>query len=272
MPAQKTPTEKVASEKVPAENPAPRPTSAKKPRQPDKSGLMGVPGGGLALLEPIVVRTVHESVYETLRSRIMRGSFAGGEILKIQTVAESLKTSTMPVREALARLVAEQALETMANRSVRVPVLSVERLDDLAATRAVIEGEALRRAVPHLSASDIAALSDLTDAYDAALGDGKNLPANAADLNHAFHASLYKASHSAVLMPIIESLWLQSGPYIREAAEIFGSREGPAATHHHRAIIAALEARDEAPAREALSADIAFAFALVREKLMDGPR
>ena len=38
----------------------------------------------------------------------------------------------MPVREALGRLVSEQALEALPNRSVRVPLITRERLDDLA--------------------------------------------------------------------------------------------------------------------------------------------
>ena len=47
--------------------------------------------------------------------------FDAGEMLRIQDLAETLQTSTMPVREALGRLVSEQALEALPNRSVRVP-------------------------------------------------------------------------------------------------------------------------------------------------------
>ncbi|MEO1102263.1 MAG: GntR family transcriptional regulator [Pseudomonadota bacterium] len=177
----------------------------------------------------------------------------------------------MPVREALARLVAEQALETMPNRTVRIPLLSRARLEDLAATRAAIEGEALRRSVPRLTDEDIAALSELTDRYDAALASDEGLPSEASELNHAFHHRLYRTSGSKVLMPIIESLWLQSGPYVRAAAETYRRDNAIAATQHHRALIKALEARDEAAACDALTADIDFAFSLVRDKLWVPP-
>ena len=40
----------------------------------------------------------------------------------------------------------------------------------------------------------------------------------ATELNHAFHDHIYRASGSQVLIPMIESLWLQSGPYVHAAA------------------------------------------------------
>ena len=71
-------------------------------------------------------------------------------MLRIVDLAETLQTSTMPVREALARLVSEQALEALPSRSVRVPLITRERLDDLARARRLVEGEltALARAEP----------------------------------------------------------------------------------------------------------------------------
>ena len=60
--------------------------------------------------------------------------------------------------EALARLVSEQALEALPNRSVRVPVITREKLEDLARARVLIEGEVTVRALPHLGQDDFARL------------------------------------------------------------------------------------------------------------------
>ena len=65
--------------------------------------------------------TLHDRVYAELRRSLIHGVFDAGQMLRIQDLAEKLQTSTMPVREALARLVSEQALEALPNRSVRVP-------------------------------------------------------------------------------------------------------------------------------------------------------
>ena len=40
-------------------------------------------------------------------------------------------TSTMPVREALGRLITEQAIEALPNRTMRVPPVTLARIDDL---------------------------------------------------------------------------------------------------------------------------------------------
>src|SRR3546814_18805157 len=81
-------------------------------------------------LEPLVHTSVNEAVYRRLRDHLMRGDYAAGEVLGIQELADAFGTSAMPVREALRRLAAQQALEPMKSRSMRVPVVSRARLED----------------------------------------------------------------------------------------------------------------------------------------------
>ena len=108
-------------------------------------------------LSPIARETLHDRVYAELRRSLIHGVFATGEMLRIQELAETLQTSTMPVREALARLVSEQALEALPNRSVRVPVISRERLEDLARARTLIEGQIVALALPNLTRAGLRA-------------------------------------------------------------------------------------------------------------------
>src|SRR5258707_516888 len=98
---------------------------------------------GLARIER---ETVQDRVYSVLRDQLMRGGFEPGQKLKIADLASALGTSAMPVREALNRLVAERAIESMPNRSVRVPSLSKESLRDLMEARCAIEGLAVGEA------------------------------------------------------------------------------------------------------------------------------
>jgi DNA-binding GntR family transcriptional regulator len=83
-----------------------------------------------------------------------------------------------------------------------------------------------------------------------------------AEQNRAFHFAIYRRSGSAVLLPIIESLWLQFGPYLRLASERFDGREGRG-THFHREIVSALVEGDGKAARAALESDIGRSFDLV---------
>src|ERR1700733_7046204 len=84
--------------------------------------------------------TVQDRVYAALRDKLMRGGFEPGQKLKIAELAQAFGTSAMPVREALNRLVAERAIESLRNRSVRVPALSQDCLQDLMEARYAVEG------------------------------------------------------------------------------------------------------------------------------------
>jgi DNA-binding GntR family transcriptional regulator len=225
-------------------------------------------GGRVATpLAPIARDTVHDRVYRELRRALIYGSFAPGQVLTILDLAASLATSTMPVRDALARLISEQALEAMPNRSVRVPLIDPARLDDLLRARLVIEGAALDLAAGYLDKAGIEALRGPIRDYDRAMA--RRRPGSIEDeieANRDFHFRLYAASGSAVLMPIIESLWLQSGPIVRAAVTAFDPASAISAPHYHGEILDAVERGDRAAWREALARDIGRAFDLVRAR------
>jgi len=219
-------------------------------------------------LSPVGRETLHDRVYAELRRSLINGMFDAGQQLRIQDLAETLQTSTMPVREALGRLVSEQALEALPNRTVRVPLITRERLDDLARARYLVEGELVRLALPRLSSDDFAELRSLTERCEAVFREhGADVAHVSTELNHDFHFHIYRAAGSPVLIPIVESLWLQSGPYVRVAAQIHDERSDISATHHHWALIAALERRDPTGAVQALVDDITRSFNLIRGRL-----
>jgi DNA-binding GntR family transcriptional regulator len=223
---------------------------------------------GQRSLTPITRETVNDKVYAELRRSLIHGVFATGETLRIADLAEKFQTSTMPVRDALSRLVSEQALEALPNRSVRVPVITRERLDDLSHARCMIEGQVTLLAMEHLTKIDFEIMRDLTRDCEKAFATRSAESVRAAiELNHAFHNHIYRAAGSQVLIPVIESLWLQSGPYVQMAARLHDEKQDPAGTHHHWEIINALEAKDGAAARAALNRDIARAFNHIREQL-----
>ena len=219
-------------------------------------------------LSPVGRETLHDRVYAELRRSLIHGMFDASEALRIQELAALLQTSTMPVREALGRLVSEQALESLPNRTVRVPVITRERLDDLARARCLIEGELTALALPNLKLGDFGRLKSLTLDCEAAFrGNDADKAHRTSELNHAFHFAIYRAAGSAVLIPVVESLWLQSGPYVRAAARIHDEHRDMSGTHHHWALIEALERGDRDGAVKALTDDITRSFNLVRGQL-----
>jgi DNA-binding GntR family transcriptional regulator len=211
-------------------------------------------------LARIARETVQERVYGVLRDRLMRGGFEPGQKLKIAELATALGTSAMPVREALNRLAAERAIESMPNRSVRVPSLSKESLRDLMEARFAVEGLAVSRAATNMDGESLSLLREFIAAQSET--DAEHVSEASAEQNRAFHFAIYRRSGSTVLLPIIESLWLQFGPYLRVASERFDGREGRG-TNFHVEMVDALARGDAAAARTALESDIGRSFELV---------
>src|SRR6202045_242717 len=115
----------------------------------------------------IARETVQERVYSALRDQLMRGGFEPGQKLKIAELAEAFGTSAMPVREALNRLTVERALETLPSRTVRVPALLKNSLQDLRETLFAIEGLAISRAASNMTAESLVTLKRLIVAQSA---------------------------------------------------------------------------------------------------------
>lgn len=221
-----------------------------------------------AQLAPVGRETVQDRVYSELRRALIGGLFEPSQVLTIRGLADALVTSTMPVREALGRLITEKALEALPNRSVRVPPITLERLDDLLRARILIEGEAIALAATRMGPLQIATAEGMLAEWDEIRSlKNKEDADREVTLNQNFHFEIYRACGSAVLIPMIESLWLQSGPCIRVAIYAFSEAGEVDTARYHRTIVTALAARDAKAAREALVADISRPFTFLRNKL-----
>ena len=193
-------------------------------------------------------------VYESLRTSIMSGQFAPGQTLTIRTLASRFGTSPMPVREAMGRLIAENALEMRPNRSVIVPQLTRPRLEELKHIRVKLESSAVEEAARLMSQRQLASLVRINEELRQARDIGEVL-----SLHTEFHLMVYNAAGMPLLARLIEHLWLQVGPTLN----LFFSKQLRLEQHtaldlrHHDALIAAIEARDPAGAGLAVVCDIA---------------
>ncbi len=194
---------------------------------------------------------VQEEVFQRLRRGLMVGAFVPGQVMSLRKLAVSFGTSPMPVREALTRLVVVKALEGTDSGSVRVPRLTPEKLDELFAVRQLVEGMATemacRNCTPALLDSLVAINGELLDVIAR-----RNLLA-CLSLNQRFHFTLYQAARSEVLMPVIESLWLQAGPTMYLSLL---SPDTPWDASAHIEILEGLKTRKSAVAKRGLLRDI----------------
>jgi DNA-binding GntR family transcriptional regulator len=103
-------------------------------------------------------------VYERLREQILDGAFDPEIPISQIKLAESLGVSRTPLREALRMLQRDGLIDSEPNRRVRVTALSITDLEELYASRIVIEALALRITLPRATADDLAGLEAAIDA------------------------------------------------------------------------------------------------------------
>jgi DNA-binding GntR family transcriptional regulator len=166
-------------------------------------------------LDPISKLSLPEQVYLSLRDALMSGRFPPGQRVPLRTIAAAMGVSTMPVREAVNRLVATGALELLPNRRVSVPLISDERYRDLTRAKVLIECSVAEANFPLITEKELGELEDLHKkmrVIRAKDHSAENIQCYLS-LNKRFHFTIYSLYESKALMNIIESLWIQLGPY-----------------------------------------------------------
>lgn len=195
--------------------------------------------------------TMQTLIYQELRRSLMAGTFMPSAKVTLRSVSAQMGTSVMPVREAINRLIAERALEVIGDRQVIVPVMTSEKFAEIVHWRVQLESAAARAACRYVTPGIIADLESVNARMlEAVEHDRREALLR---LNHEFHFRIYNAARSTILLPMIESLWLQAGPFT------YFSTPSPKAlwnAKHHKDIIKALKSGDEAAAAEAISSDI----------------
>lgn len=206
--------------------------------------------------------TIQERVYQQLREALMKGRFTPGDPITLRALAKAFGTSAMPVREAVRQLVAEQALVVNPNRSVIVPLLSAERLDELRRIRTALEGMLAEEAADKISLAAVDKLENLHEEMCAAVAAGdikRYLPRN-----QEFHFTIYAAANLPTALRMVESMWLQIGPVLNflltkdaRSQRTGGSEKGTSIfERHHLHAVQALRRRDGPAARQAIADDI----------------
>jgi DNA-binding GntR family transcriptional regulator len=193
----------------------------------------------------------HDRIYRSLRQQIMHGELAPGQALTLRGLGKAYGVSMTPAREALRRLVAEGALMLSSSGRVATPELSQDRIEELAALRALIEPELASRALPraHLALIDRLAAINTANAEAVAKQDAVAYIRT----NLEFHRTLYLRAQAPAMLAIIETVWLQLGPTMRALYGRIAQNEPP---RHHRMILAALRAGDDPALRLAVRTDV----------------
>lgn len=181
----------------------------------------------------------------------MHGEINPGEALTIRGIGNSFDVSMTPAREAVRRLAAEGALTLSTSGRVSTPDLTPERVEELAALRALLEPELAARALPRAHM----ALIDRLRTINARVSEfvAKQDAVGYLRTNLEFHRTLYLRAHAPAMLAMAETVWLQLGPTMRA---LYARKHRPDLQKHHRMILAALTAGDEPALRLAVRTDV----------------
>ncbi|WP_232823012.1 GntR family transcriptional regulator [Oceanibium sediminis] len=193
----------------------------------------------------------HEQLYRRLRTRIMHGAVEPGQAMTLRGIAAEFGVSMTPAREAARRLVAEGALQSSSSGRITTPVLSNERIEELAALRALLEPELASRALPRAHGALIDRMTDINDQIERVLGHGDAIAY--VRLNLDFHRNLYLRAQAPAMLALAETVWLQLGPSMRS---LYSESRRAVVTESHSKILSALRAGDEPGLRVAVRADV----------------
>jgi DNA-binding GntR family transcriptional regulator len=186
--------------------------------------------------------------YARVRDWILDGTLAPGEPLRDEALAEALGMSRTPIREALHRLEEEGLVVTSATRRTYVSEVSIKQAREVYPIMAVLEGLALRHALPHVDADALAAMRRANARLAEALAACDSAEATLAD--EALHTAFVAHCGNDELIAQLGDLRAK----VRRIERAFwGVGDRTPSLGDHDELIAALAAGDLALAERALA-------------------
>lgn len=191
-------------------------------------------------------KTKEEYVAEYLREGILAGRFARGARLKQADIAEQLRLSITPVREAFRILEAEGYVLSETHRGVIVAPFDANATREINELRTLLETRLVLAAMERLTPQDYAELGALQREFEEA--EARNDREAVRALNYRFHRQLYTLAQQPQTLHFVQVLWAK---YPFDVINLIEGRASRAAAEH-RGLLKAMKAGDRKSAVSAL--------------------
>lgn len=219
-------------------------------------------------LQKITYERLNEIAYQQIVDAMRTGDLEPGRSLQTRMLAKQLGISSTPIREALSKLIAQNALDVKpSSGGAVVPQLTRELLTEMYQIRGLLDAMAVRAAAEHISADQAAQLTTLARELDSLEAAGRTNDTEYLDKSEQFFLGVFAAAQRPILYSLLENLWLRS-------SVITGllSRRPPAGftiSAHRRDLAAALQQHDPDAAEAAVSAVLDTTSSMVLDLLDD---
>ncbi len=148
-------------------------------------------------------RSVGDAVYDALKAAITKGDLTPGQRLVERQLSLQLRTSRIPIREAIKKLEKDGLVEKLPKRGFVVKSVTEAEIGEIFGIRAVLESYAAYLATERLTDVLVKKLENSVRAYREALT--KNDVERMMTANGQFHEIIYKASGSEQLCALINN-------------------------------------------------------------------
>jgi DNA-binding GntR family transcriptional regulator len=207
-----------------------------------------IAAAALAPIAPLNRRTLHDEVVDRVRTLIIEGQLAPERRIHEGQLGQALGVSRTPLREALKVLASEGLIELVPGRGAVVRKLTPKDVRDMLDVLTALETLAGTLACRNATDEQIATLRRTHDEMMAFYGQGNRLEYYWR--NQAIHAGLADLADNTLLASLHQVIQARL-----KRIRFIGNEEPEKwadAVAEHEAMIAALEARDEARLSEVI--------------------
>jgi DNA-binding GntR family transcriptional regulator len=196
-------------------------------------------------------RALYEEVAEQLRQRIFRRELEPGSWIDELKIAEEFGISRTPLREALKVLAAEGLVTMKVRRGAYVTEMSEKDLRDVYHLLSLLESDAAGTVATAGTAAELEALQALHAELEAAVGERERFFA----VNERFHMLLLELADNRWRSQMVADL--RKVMKLNRHHSLFKQGRLEDSLDEHRAILAALVARDADATVKAMQAHFA---------------
>ena len=201
---------------------------------------------------PLAPRPLYEEVAERLRQRIYNRELAPGDWVDELKIAEQLGISRTPLREALKVLAAEGLVTMKLRRGAYVTEVSERDLADVYHLLALLESDAVAVVSERASPDQVAALQALHTELEAAARPGQVNRERFFAINERFHMQVLAIADNRWRDQVVADL--RKVMKLHRHNSLLKQGRIDESLAEHRAVMAAIAARDPQAARAQMQA------------------
>ncbi|MBA7580501.1 hypothetical protein ES708_22393 [subsurface metagenome] len=208
---------------------------------------------------------LRDLIFEKLQQAIFSKKFKSGERITEKEIAEELRVSRTPVREALYRLASTGLIKIIPHRGFLISRWSSKEIKDVIELRIALEVFAVKLAIQRILPNEIDELKTLIIKMEKAVK--KEDMMKASHLNSLFHDKIILASKNKELFEVMEPI--KNKIHHFRIISIFTPNRLEGSLKEHKEILNALINKDDELAQKLMAQHIQEVGLIIEKKLKE---